>query len=97
MSNNGENVSLRASPSRYAAAQQILGMGAMASLYDEEGRPVPAKVYPASCGTTGWVVEPPSSDHAAGAHPKTFTGSSALIQALEYAQRTYGSALYLSR
>ena len=69
----------------------------MASLYDEEGRPVPAKVYPASTETAGWVVEPPASGHSARPDCKTFTGSTALLQALEYAQRTYGSALYLSR
>jgi hypothetical protein len=69
----------------------------MASLYDEEGRPVPAKVYPASTETTGWIVEPPASAQSACPDRKTFTGSTALLQALEYAQRTYGSALYLSR
>ena len=97
MPNNGENVFFPASPPRYAAAQQILGSTGMASLYDEEGRPVPAKVYPASTETAGWVVEPPGSGQSACPDRKTFTGSAALLQALEYAQRTYGSALYLSR
>lgn len=97
MSNNGENVFFPASLPRYAAAQQILGLTGMASLYDEEGRPVPAKVYPAAAEAAGWVVEPPASGQPASADRKTFTGSTALLQALEYAQRTYGSALYLSR
>ena len=69
----------------------------MASLYDEEGRPVPAKVYPAPAEMAGWIVEPPGENHPASSGRKTFTGSAALLQALEYAQRTYGSALYLSR
>lgn len=79
---------------QYSMAQGPMGM---ASLHDEEGRPVPAKVYPASTEAQGWVVEPPTSadEHVAGC--RTFTGSTALIQALEYAQRTYGSALYLAR
>ncbi len=59
---------------------------------------MPAKVYPAPSEAQGWVVEPPApeGDPAQG-NLRTFTGSAALLQALEYAQRTYGSALYLSR
>jgi hypothetical protein len=82
---------------RHAAVQQILGTVVMASCRDEEGRPVPAKVYPASAETQGWVVEAPASADAASGDLRTFTGSVALLQALEYAHLTYGSALYLSR
>ena len=70
----------------------------MAPLRDEDGRPVPAKVYPASAEALGWIVEPPAPGLGlVGGDCRTFTGSAALLQALEYAQRTYGSALYLSR
>ena len=59
---------------------------------------MPAKVYPAPLEAQGWIVEPPAPDgDSALGSLKTFTGSAALLQALEYAQRTYGSALYLSR
>ncbi len=81
---------------RHAAVQQILGV-AMASNRDEAGRPVPAKVYPASSAARDWVVEPPSVGEPPRAEPKTFSGSAALPRALEYAHRTYGGALYLSR
>ena len=86
----------RALSLRYAAVQHILGV-VMASNRDEEGRPVPAKVYPLSAAAQEWVVEPPSLDGPTRSEPKTFSGSAALPRALEYAHRTYGGALYLSR
>jgi len=64
---------------------------------DAEGRTTPAKVYAAPGDTQGWVVEPPASGEPDSAECKTFTGSAALLKALEYAHSTYGSALYLSR
>ena len=80
---------------RHAAVQRLLGLIAMASLRDEQGRPVPAKVYPAP--SEGWVVEPPVPGDPAGGDFKTFIGPAALTQALEYAHRTYGGASYHSR
>ena len=82
---------------RHVAVQRALGLTVMASEWDEEGRPVPAKVYPAPAEAPGWVVEPPALLDPASGDCRTFTGSAALLQALEYAHRTYGSALYLSR
>jgi hypothetical protein len=61
----------------------------------EANHRVPAKVYPAILDGGGWVVEAPASDSGDGL--STFTGRTALAQALEYAHRTYGSAAYFSR
>jgi len=69
----------------------------MTSNRDEDGRPVPAKVYPASSDRQEWVVEPPSSGESVIGTPKAFAGSAALLRALEYAHLTYGGALFLSR
>lgn len=87
----------RVAPSRYAAAQQILGMDRMALPPDDDARPVPAKVYPAIADGEEWIVEAPARGDPAGGARRTFAGSAALLRALEYAHRTYGGALYLSR
>lgn len=62
----------------------------------EDRRAVPAKVYPAPGDVDEWVVEPPCPGRSSG-DLKTFSGSAALPRALEYAHRTYGGALFLSR
>ena len=87
----------RVSSLRYAAAQQILGVAAMASQQDEDFRPVPAKVYPAASAADSWVVEAPASANAPDNDCRIFAGATALLKALEYAHCTYGGALYLSR
>ncbi len=79
---------------RHGAAHRTLGMKAVPMLQNAEGRSPPARVYPLSDASGAWIVEPPVND-AAGS--KTFTGRKALLDALEYAHRTYGSATYLSR
>jgi hypothetical protein len=84
-------------PFRHDAVQRALGLTPMASERDEEGRPVPAKVYPSPAEAQGWVVEAPASGNPASGDLRTFTGSAALLQALEYAHHTYGSASYFCR
>ena len=69
----------------------------MALLRDAEGRSMHAKVYPACEDAENWIVEPPAAGAAAVVELRTFTGRAALLKALEYAHRTYGNALYLSR
>lgn len=82
------------SPIRHGAVHRMLGLDVMPMLQDAEGRSPPARVYPLSDASGTWIVEPPLND-AAGS--KTFTGQKALLDALEYAHRIYGSATYLSR
>jgi len=82
---------------RHAAVQRLLGILEMVLLRDAEGRSMPANVYPTFKDSETWVVEPPANDASAVVEPKTFTGHAALLQALQYAHSTYGSARYLSR
>jgi hypothetical protein len=84
-------------PFRHAALQRIPWAAGMGQEQDESRRRLPAKVYPATADEQEWVVEPPSSGTPASAGVRTFSGVAALAQALEYAYRTYGSAVYLSR
>jgi len=81
---------------RYAAVQRMLGTTGMALLPDSQGRSMPAKIYQAFKDAENWVVEPPANDVLAAVEPKTFTGRTALFQALEYAHYNYGSVLYFS-
>ncbi len=97
MPNNRPNSLSQMSLSRYAAVRQVLGITKMASQRDEEGRPVPAKVYPSPTEGQGWVVEAPTAGTPTEAGLTTFTGATALPQALEYAHRVYGSASYFCR
>ena len=69
----------------------------MAFVRDLEGRTMPAKVYPASKEADAWIVEPPVDDASAVVAPRTFTGRSALLQALQHAHDIYGCARFLSR
>ena len=64
----------------------------MAAQFDDDTRPGSAKVYPAVKEADGWVVEAPVYA-AASDELRTFTGPTALSQALEYAHHTYGAAL----
>ncbi len=82
---------------RYAAAQRLLGAIDVVTTRDSEGRTTPAKVYPASENAEAWVVESPADAASAVVEPKTFTGPVALLQAMQYAHNTYGSARFLSR
>lgn len=74
----------------------MLGIRSIALPYDTEGRTAPALVHPAPEDTAAWVVEPPGADEGRR-KPRVFTGGAALLTALEYAHRTYGSAVCLSR
>ncbi len=69
----------------------------MALLRDIEGRSAPPKVYPTSEDAACWIVEPPADASEDVGESRTFTGRAALLQALEYAHRTFGNAQYLSR
>lgn len=69
----------------------------MVTTHDTEGRPTPARVYPAFEGAEDWIVEPPADGTSVVVEFKTFTGRAALLRALEYAHRNYGNAFYLSR
>ena len=82
---------------RHNAVQRLSGIHDMAQLRDTEGRSAPPKVYPTSNDASCWTVEPPCDASADVGEPRTFTGRAALLQALEYAHRTYGNAQYLSR
>lgn len=82
---------------RHAAVQRILRVAGMDTDRDESSRPFPAKVYPSADDAAGWTVEPPAFGPSGNAETRTFSGSAALAEALEFAHRTYGSALYLSR
>ena len=62
-----------------------------------DGRPVPAKVYPALPDAQEWIVEAPPCGDSATDQWRTFTGVAALPRALEYAYRTYGAASCFSR
>ncbi len=84
-------------PLRYATAQRLLGVTGVVTARDSEGRTTPAKVYPASEDAEAWVVESPADAASAVVEPKTFTGPAALLQAMQYAHDTYGSARFLSR
>lgn len=75
----------------------MLGIVEVASLNDTEIRSMPAKVYPAFEGAEDWIVEPPTVDALTIVELKTFTGRSALLEAIKYAHLNYGNALYLSR
>lgn len=97
MPDNSVSLLSGASQFRHAAVQRTLGLTTMASLLDEQGRPVPAKVYPASAEGREWVVEPPLPSNPVDGARRTFVGPAALTQALEYAHRTYGAASYYSR
>lgn len=60
---------------------------------EDDGRRVPAKVYPAILESGGWIVEAPVSDRSAeGEELRMFAGQTALELALEYAHVIYGSA-----
>lgn len=86
------------SPSvRYATPYRAFGVARMVLLRDAERRSPPAKVYPACGDADRWVVEGPRPDVATPSECKTFTGASALAQALAYAHATYGYTRYLSR
>ena len=82
---------------RHITVQRLLGTQDMESSRDTEGRSNPPKVYPAATDASCWTVEPPDNANADVNEPRTFTGRAALLQALEYAHRTYGNAQYLSR
>lgn len=85
------------SPFRHAAVQRMLGVMKMDLPHDAESRSTPARVYPAFKGAEDWIVEPPVDGFSAIVEPKTFTGRSALLKALEYAHCNYTNVLYLSR
>jgi hypothetical protein len=69
----------------------------MASRLTDDIRPEPARVYPVDQQIEEWVVEAPKSASKPDDKLRTFNGSRALVQALEYAHWTYGSASHFSR
>lgn len=97
MPDNRVRLLAQASSFRHAAVQRILRVAGMDTDRENGSRPFPAKVYPSADGAADWVVEPPASEPSGSTKARTFSGSAALAEALEYAHRTYGSALYLSR
>jgi hypothetical protein len=83
-------------PLHHVAMARIPWTARMGHEWEDDSRPLPAKVYPVA-DEPEWVVEPPASASPASAGTRTFSGPVALSQALEYAYRTYGSARFLSR
>ena len=85
-----------ASLERQANVQRTLGVGSAAPPHGADVRASPALVYPVPENVEAWVVEAPGAGNLTSQR-RTFTGASAVIVALEYAHRTYGGAVCLSR
>ena len=81
---------------RQATVQRALGVGPPALSHDAGRQAPPALVYPVPEAAESWVVEGPGAGSRT-AQRRMFTGASAVVVALEYAHRTYGGAVCLSR
>ena len=84
-------------PVRHVRSAPLPWLDEMMTERDPDCRKMPAKVYPVADNAQQWLVEAPVAGTAGNADIRIFTGSIALMEALEYAHHTFGGAVFLSR